>query len=130
MMRGRQEGEGSEQADVPFALGLTLGNPGEGCNAAEPYVVDPSPGLGDCSEQSVPAFGPHCRFCARRMNNALHGREAWRGPGKRDRGRQGAARSGVLEAGVFGLRQNLTRGNEADFQCLRFYDHARDMVLD
>ena len=30
---GRQEGEGSEQADVPFALGLTLGNLGEGGNA-------------------------------------------------------------------------------------------------
>jgi hypothetical protein len=27
---GRQEGEGSEQADVPFTLGFTLGNPGEG----------------------------------------------------------------------------------------------------
>ena len=54
---GRQEGEGSEQADVPFALGLTLGNLGEGGNAAEPDVVDPSPGLGDCGEQSVAAFG-------------------------------------------------------------------------
>ena len=32
---GRQEGEGSQQAHVPFALGLTLGNPGEGGNAAE-----------------------------------------------------------------------------------------------
>ena len=42
---GRQEGEGSEQADVPFTLGFTLGNPGEGCNAAEPDVVDPSPAL-------------------------------------------------------------------------------------
>jgi hypothetical protein len=37
---GRQEGEGSEQADVPFALGLTRGNLGEGGNAAEPDVVD------------------------------------------------------------------------------------------
>src|ERR1700730_14213603 len=36
---GRQEGEGSEQADVRFALGFTPGNPGEGCNAAEPYVA-------------------------------------------------------------------------------------------
>src|SRR5580700_10956250 len=44
----------SEQADVPFALGLTPGNLGEGGNAAEPDVVDPSPGLGDCGEQSVP----------------------------------------------------------------------------
>jgi hypothetical protein len=57
MMRGDREGEGSEQADVPFTLGLTPGNPGEGGNAAEPDVVDPSPGLGDCGEQSVPALG-------------------------------------------------------------------------
>jgi hypothetical protein len=34
---------------VPFALGLTLG---EGGTAAEPDVVDPSPGLGDGGEQS------------------------------------------------------------------------------
>ena len=37
-----------------------------------------------------------CRFCASRMNNALHGREAWRGPCERDRGRQGAARRDVF----------------------------------
>jgi hypothetical protein len=55
---------------VPFALGLTLGDLGEG-NAAEPDGVDPSPDLGDRGEQSVPAFGPHCRFCAGRMNDAL-----------------------------------------------------------
>src|SRR6202035_866987 len=66
-------------------LGLTLGNLGEGGNAAEPDVVDPSPGLGDGGEQSVPAFRFHRRFGVGRMNNALHGREAWRGPGKRDR---------------------------------------------
>ncbi len=42
---GRQEGEGSEQADVPFALGLTLGDLGEGGNAAEPdIVIRPIPG--------------------------------------------------------------------------------------
>ena len=39
--------------------------------AAEPDVVDPSPGLGDGGEQSVPAFRPHRRFGAGRMNNAL-----------------------------------------------------------
>ena len=38
---------------MPFALGLTLGNLGEGANGAEPDVVDPSPGLGDGGEQSV-----------------------------------------------------------------------------
>jgi hypothetical protein len=38
---------------VPFALGLTLSNLGEGCTAAEPDIIDPSPGLGDGCEQSV-----------------------------------------------------------------------------
>jgi hypothetical protein len=85
---GRQEGEGSEQADVPFAMGLTRGNLGEGGNAVEPDVVDPSPGLGDGGEQSVPAFGLHRWIYARLMNDALHGREAWRGPGKGDHGRR------------------------------------------
>jgi hypothetical protein len=28
------------------------------------------------------------------------------------------------------LRRRLARGNEADFQCLRFDDHARDMAFD
>jgi hypothetical protein len=44
-----------------FCATCRNGNLGEGGNAAEPDVVDPSPGLGDCGEQSVPAFGPHCR---------------------------------------------------------------------
>ena len=30
----------------------------------------------------------------------------------------------------FALRQYLARGNEADFQCLRLDDHARDMAFD
>ena len=115
---------------MPFALGLTLGNLGEGSNATEPNIVDPSPGLGDCGEQSVPVFGPHRPFCTGRMNNALQGREALRGPCERDRGRQGAVGSRVLEAVVFGLSRCLAIGNEADFQCLRFDDHARDMVFD
>jgi hypothetical protein len=34
----------------------------------------------------------------------------------------------VMDAGVFDLL--LARGNEADFQCLRFDDHARDMAFD
>ena len=42
---GPQEGEGSEQTDVPFALGLPFDNLGEGGNAAEPESsFDPSPG--------------------------------------------------------------------------------------
>jgi hypothetical protein len=52
---GRQESEGSEQANVPFALGLTLGYLGEGANAAKPDVVDPSPGLGIAARR-VSAF--------------------------------------------------------------------------
>ena len=39
-------------------------------------------------------------------------------------GRQGSLLAGT---GVFGL---LTRRIEADFQCLRGDDHARDMALD
>jgi hypothetical protein len=42
---------------VPFALGLTLTNLGEGANAAEPDVVDPSPGFGDGGEQRLFAIG-------------------------------------------------------------------------
>ena len=60
-------------------------NAGHSCwcrNAAEPDVVDPSAGFGDRSEQSVPAFGPQCRFCAGRMNDSLHDLKAWCGPGK------------------------------------------------
>jgi hypothetical protein len=44
MMQGDRKVKGSEEADVPFALGLTLGNLGEGCTAAEPEIVDPTPG--------------------------------------------------------------------------------------
>ena len=36
----------------------------------------------DPSERSVPAFGPQCRFCAGRMNDALHRLKAWHGPAK------------------------------------------------
>ena len=111
---------------MPFALGFMLGNLGEGGNAAEPNVVDPSSGLGDCGEQSIAAFGLHRRFCGGRMNDALNGHKAWRGPGKRDRDWRTAG-SLLAGTGVFGL---LTRRNEADFQCLRFDDHARDMALD
>ena len=65
-----------------------------------------------------------------RRNDALHGCEAWRGPCERDRGRQGAVGSRVLEAVVFGLSRCLAIGNEADFQCLRFDDHASHMAFD
>jgi len=62
-------------------LGLTLGNLGEGGIAAEPDVVDPSPGLGDGGEQSVPAFRPHRPFGAGRIRDqrraALWTRGGW-----------------------------------------------------
>ncbi len=59
MMRGDREGEGSEKADVAFDPALPLGNLGEGGNAAEPDIVDPSTGLGDGGEQP--------RFVLRRL---------------------------------------------------------------
>jgi hypothetical protein len=71
------DGAGSPPLHAPKA--------GHSCscrNAAEPDVVDPSPGFGDRSDQSVPAFGPQCRFCAGRMNDALDDLKAWCGPGK------------------------------------------------
>ena len=49
----RQEGKGGEQADVPFALDLTLSNLGEGSNTAEPDVVDPSSSLGEGGEKRL-----------------------------------------------------------------------------
>jgi hypothetical protein len=54
---GPQEGEGSEQTDVPFALGLPLDNLGG--NAAEPdIVIRPIPwGLGDGGEESIRLSG-------------------------------------------------------------------------
>jgi hypothetical protein len=64
------------------------------------------------------------------MNDALHGRKAWRGPGKRDRGRRRVTGSRVIKARVFGLSRCLARGNEPDVQCLRFDDHARDMAFE
>ena len=54
---GRHEGEGRQQADMPFALAFSLGDLGEGGNSTEPDVVDPSPGLGDCGEQGITALG-------------------------------------------------------------------------
>jgi hypothetical protein len=50
---GPQEGEGSEQTDVLFALGLPFDNLGDGGNAAEPdMVIRPIPlGLGDGGEE-------------------------------------------------------------------------------
>ena len=60
------------------------------------------------------------------MKDALNGHKAWRDPGKLDRDWRTAG-SLLAGTGVFGL---LTRRIEADFQCLRGDDHARDMALD
>ena len=85
----RNKGERSQQADVAFAMGFAIGNLGEGGDTAEPEVVDPSAGLGDGGEQSIAAFGLHRRLRVHgRMNDAFHGREAWSGPGQRERGRR------------------------------------------
>src|ERR1700730_11942744 len=127
---GRQEGEGSEQADVPFALGPKLCDLGEGGDAAEPDVIDPSPSFGNCGKQSITAFGPHRRFSRGRMNDALHRREVWRGPCEPDRGHLRTAGSLLIDDGVFGLIRRLARRNEADFQCLGFDNHALDMAFD
>jgi hypothetical protein len=119
-LRGRGQ-RAASQSDALLLLdpgiGQRLGKAGDGEIRRRRAIDD-----------RVPAFGPHCLFCAGRMNDALHGREAWRGPGKRDRGRRREV--GIREARVFCLSRRVTGGNEADFQCLRFDDHARDMVFD
>src|ERR1700736_6501503 len=58
------------------------------------------------------------------------GNEAWRRPGKGDHGQRMDVGSRISEAGIFSLRRCLTRGNEADVQCLRLDHHARDMAFD
>jgi hypothetical protein len=63
------------------------------------------PGLGNGGKQSVPALGFHRWLCARLMNDALHGHESWRRPGKGDHGRRTKFGNGISEAGVFGLRR-------------------------
>jgi hypothetical protein len=80
--------------------------------------------LGDGGEWRLAGLGLHCRFCAGHMHNALHGREAWRSPGKCDRGRWMAG-SQITEAVVFSLSRCLAGGNEAELD-----DHARDMAFD
>ena len=55
---GRHEGEGSQQADMPFTLAFLLCDLCERCNSTLPNVVNPSPGLGDSGEQGLPALGP------------------------------------------------------------------------
>src|SRR3977135_166892 len=90
-----------------------------------PNALDPSSGLCDCGEQSIASFGAHRGFCGGRMKDALNGHKAWRDPGKLDRDWRTAG-SLLAGTGIFGL---LTRRIEADFQCLRGDDHARDMAL-
>src|ERR1700738_1365790 len=45
-------------------------------------------GAADVSRSQSDCTRLHRWLCARGMNDALHGREAWRPPGKRDRGRR------------------------------------------
>jgi hypothetical protein len=82
---------------VPFALGPPFENLGG--NAAEPdIVIRPIPwGLRDGGEESIRRAGFIVGFAPWGMN----GREAWRPPGKRDRGRrrEGGAES-ALTIGV------------------------------
>src|SRR5258706_12376416 len=42
----RHEGEGREQANVPFTPAFTLGDLRERCKLTEPDVIDPCAGLG------------------------------------------------------------------------------------
>jgi hypothetical protein len=58
MIRGERKARGASSR-MSFAYCFPFGNPGEGGNAAEPDIVDPSPGLGDSGKQGVPAFGQH-----------------------------------------------------------------------
>jgi hypothetical protein len=77
---GPQEGEGSEQTDVPFALGLPFDNLGGGGYAAEPdIVIRPILwGLGDGSEESIRlssfivGFAPGASMGSRRSRGGFH----------------------------------------------------------
>src|SRR5438128_450848 len=99
---------------MPFAQCFPRGNLGEGDNAAEPDVVDPSPGLGDGGKESIPAFGFHRWLCPRLMKDALDGCEARRRPRQRDRPRRMEAGSRTSEAGVFGMNRFLPRGSNTN----------------
>jgi hypothetical protein len=74
-----QEGKGGEQADVPFALDLTLSNLGKGSNAAEP--VDPSSSLGDGGEKRQLALTlrstPGCGAARRELSGSPAFMIAW-----------------------------------------------------
>ncbi len=76
-------------------LGRDCSAPSRSTNSAKeamrPSLIssfDPSPGPWRWRRGEHPALGFHRWLCARGMNDALHGREAWRPPGKRDRGRR------------------------------------------
>jgi hypothetical protein len=85
---GRYEGEGSQQAYMPFTLAFLLCDVFERCNSALPKVVNPSPGFDDGAEQGIPALGPQCGPCCRgRMKDSLDGSKPRGRPGQRDGGR-------------------------------------------
>jgi hypothetical protein len=64
------------------------------------------------------------------MNDALDGCETWSRPCQRDRNRRQLTGGRVVGAGLFRLDRYLDRGNEADFQRLRFDDDAFDMPFE
>ncbi len=64
------------------------------------------------------------------MNDALHGGEAWTRPWERDLDRPGLVGGRVVDAGLLSLSRSLVRENHADFQRLRFHDHALDIPFD
>jgi hypothetical protein len=76
----RNEGEGCQQADVPFALGFMFGNLVEGGDSTEPDIVDPSPGLDDCSEQDIAALESPWNDRAEPVYAGQHGRRTYGKP--------------------------------------------------
>ena len=65
---GRHEGEGSQQADMPFALAFLLCDLCEGCNSTLSDVVNPSPGLGDSGRAGPPGSRASVRAFLQKAN--------------------------------------------------------------
>ena len=73
------------------------------------------------------AFGRHRRFRGGRMNDTLHGGEAWSRPCQRDRGGRELGGIRNIDAGLLSLSRSLAGGNEAHFQRPKSHDYALDM---
>src|SRR5215211_4542898 len=125
----RNEGEGSQQTNVTFALAFPLGDLGQAGNSAEPNVLDPCPGLADCREHSISALGLDRRFRAARVNDTLHGSKAARPP--RECGYTAAlTRPGAVDAGPLYFGGEVVCDGKMEFQRLSLHDHALEMALD